>query len=249
LLWSESSEQNARGSLRQTTHALREAIFDLQGSGLIISHEAFALDPQAVRSDISAVLEAAEAGIIHPLLFEGTPLPERLLYGFEDIDPAFRMFLLIQRRTFGQKLERLLTAAMDSAVNDHVAMRFAAALLQLDPTNEQACRHLMQGYVRLGDTAGALKAYKALWDVLESEYDSEPSAATQDLVVRIKTRAFNQQHPRAHTKGVDPPREGISVSLRGSGAAHFPWCGTISKPNTVNLAGDKLSELADPAPA
>src|SRR5690242_18487010 len=56
LLWSESSEPNARGSLRQTTHALREAISDLQGTGLVISHDAFALDPQAVQSDVSAVL-------------------------------------------------------------------------------------------------------------------------------------------------------------------------------------------------
>jgi TolB-like protein len=40
--------------------------------------------------------------------------------------------------------------------------------------------------VRLGDTAGALRLYKALWDILNEEFELEPSQKTQDLVVDIK---------------------------------------------------------------
>lgn len=44
----------------------------------------------------------------------------------------------------------------------------------------------MEASARMGDQATALRAYKGLWDLLETEFDSEPSAATQALVSDIK---------------------------------------------------------------
>ena len=62
----------------------------------------------------------------------------------------------------------------------------AQALLNLDPTHEVGCRYLIRVRVAQGQIGGALQAYKALWDVLEEDYDIEPSQETQDLVVQIK---------------------------------------------------------------
>ena len=45
----------------------------------------------------------------------------------------------------------------------------------------------MQARAEEGDVSGALRAYKALWDMLDEEYDMEPSAHTQELVAKIKT--------------------------------------------------------------
>ena len=50
-----------------------------------------------------------------------------------------------------------------------------------------------------GDIGGALKAYKALWDLLDVDYDIEPSQETQGLVVEIKQMPSLGQEPEALT--------------------------------------------------
>src|SRR4051794_31634948 len=77
----------------------------------------------------------------------------------------------------------------------------AAAIVNLDPTHEEASCHLMQVHAEQGDVAGALRIYKALWDLLDEDYGMEPSAATQDLVAKIKLGDF--ERPRV---GIDNRR-------------------------------------------
>ncbi|XSC48426.1 BTAD domain-containing putative transcriptional regulator [Bradyrhizobium sp. RDT10] len=62
----------------------------------------------------------------------------------------------------------------------------AAAIVNLDPTHEYACRYLMRAHAEDGDVAGALRIYKALWDLLDRDYAMEPSSATEELVANIK---------------------------------------------------------------
>ena len=64
--------------------------------------------------------------------------------------------------------------------------RIAAAIVNLDPTHEYACRYLMRAHAEEGDVAGALRIYKALWDLLDRDYAMEPSSATEELVANIK---------------------------------------------------------------
>jgi len=51
----------------------------------------------------------------------------------------------------------------------------ATAIVNLDPTHEEACCHLMRMHAEQGDVAGALRVYKALWDLLDRDYGMEPS--------------------------------------------------------------------------
>ena len=44
----------------------------------------------------------------------------------------------------------------------------------------------MRAHAEEGDVAGALRIYKALWDLLDRDYAMEPSAATEELVANIK---------------------------------------------------------------
>jgi tetratricopeptide (TPR) repeat protein len=78
----------------------------------------------------------------------------------------------------------------------------AEAILNLDPTHEDACRRLMRARATIGRTADALRAYKALWDLLDEDYGMEPSAATQKLVAEIKMGAYEPdgQTPNAATE-------------------------------------------------
>ena len=68
----------------------------------------------------------------------------------------------------------------------------ATAIVNLDPTHEEACCHLMRMHAEQGDVAGALRIYKALWDLLDRDYGMEPSPATEELVADIKLGAFER---------------------------------------------------------
>lgn len=188
LLWSESEEDKARASLRQVVHELREA---LAAAGLPehlrAGRLAIGLEPAGLATDMGAVLAAAEAGRVHPLL-ETTRLPDSLLEGLDDLDPAFRVWLLARRQAFHDRLMHLLEPRARAAGPQRRA--FAQAILRLDPTHEEACRTLMEAAATEGDTAAALRAYEQLWTLLEDEYDMEPSAPTQALVAEIKSGRF-----------------------------------------------------------
>lgn len=183
LLWSESSEEKARGSLRQVVHELREL---LPSDRLRPERQSLVLDAAAFDIDIVQVMKALRAGEVHPALL-ATPRPlETLLEGLEDLDPAFRVWLLARRQALQDECSRRLEAMM--AQSDGSGGRdVARALLNLDPTHEAACRQVMTASVAEGDVSGALRAYEALWNVLGEDFDMEPSPATQELVAAIKS--------------------------------------------------------------
>jgi TolB-like protein len=72
----------------------------------------------------------------------------------------------------------------------------------------------MQVHAEQGDVAGALRIYKALWDLLDEDYGMEPSAATQDLVAKIKLGNFEQ--PRAGIEARRAADVQLSPAINGS---------------------------------
>src|SRR6185437_14911012 len=105
----------------------------------------------------------------------------------DENDPAFRVWLIAKRNMLRDSLQHALEAGLEAAPQGSAKEgEFAKALLNLDPTNEKACRRLMRARFTAGDVAGALRIYKTLWDLLAEDYDMEPSAATQALVAEIK---------------------------------------------------------------
>ncbi len=193
LFWSESEEHKARASLRQTLRELRQALLEVGYHGLQTEKLAIEIDPKQVEVDLWAVIHEAEQHRAHPLLLNAQRATESLLAGFEDIDPEFRGWLLAKRQTLHERLVRGLEAGLvNESVDARSKKRLAEAIVNLDPTHEEACRWLMRLRTVEGDVAGALHAYKALWDMLDVEYDMEPSASTQDLVARIKSGDFER---------------------------------------------------------
>src|SRR6202035_5582783 len=137
--------------------------------------------------------QAAESGSVHPLLLNTPHLDERILEGMDDLDPSFRVWVLAKRQTIHDRLMRSLGAglvAKDLAAG--AKNEIAAAIVNLDPTHEEACCHLMRLHAEQGDVAGALRIYKALWDLLDRDYGMEPSAAPEGLVAKIKLGASEQ---------------------------------------------------------
>ena len=137
------------------------------------------------------MVRATEAAQVHPLLLERRNLADELLVGLEDLDPAFRSWLLAKRHTVRDRLLRALENALSNEAIDPAAQgKFAQAILHLDPTHEDAVRRLMRARAMVGDTVGALRVYKTLWDLLDDDYGMEPAEATQRLVADIKMGVY-----------------------------------------------------------
>jgi DNA-binding SARP family transcriptional activator/TolB-like protein len=193
LLWSRSDEEKARASLRQVVRELRAAFEDAGYGGFVAGRLSIQLDPEQVEVDVESTIRAAESGGVHSLLLNTPRLDERVLEGMDDLDPSFRVWVLAKRQTIRDRLMRSLDAGL--AGNDVAAAvkkQIATAIVNLDPTHEEGCCHLMRVHAEEGDVAGALRIYKALWNLLDRDYGMEPSALTEDLVAKIKLGAFEQ---------------------------------------------------------
>jgi DNA-binding SARP family transcriptional activator/TolB-like protein len=187
LLWSRSDEEKARASLRQVVRELRSMLEEAGYDGFVAERLMIGIDVGRIEVDIESVIQLAEGGRVHPLLLDTPQLDGRLLEGMDDLDPSFRVWVLAKRQTIHERLMRNLDEGLTSAsVAADSKKRIAAAIVNLDPTHEYACRYLMRGHAEEGDTAGALRIYKALWDLLDRDYAMEPSAATEELVANIK---------------------------------------------------------------
>ncbi len=189
LLWSEIEEAKARNSLRQVVHELRTALAEAGCESLRFERSVLAIDHAGLEVDAQRLLDQVEAGEVPPLLLDAPRLHERLLQDLDDLDEPFQVWLRARRQAFldrlVRQLERLLRRDAPSARASRAAA--ATAVLQLDPTHEEACRTLMRARAEEGDSVGAMRAYEQLWNVLGDEYDTEPAPATQQLIADIKT--------------------------------------------------------------
>ncbi len=192
LFWSESDEERARASLRQALRRLRRDFGDAGYTGLYADNLRIALGQGTIQVDILDVIRRAEEGEVHPLLLSTRRYTDEILRAIEDIDPAFRSWLLATRQGLHNRLLRTLEEGMTASHrSERDQARFAEAVFNLDPTHEQACRHLMRIRASSGDVSGALRVYKTLWDLLDDEYGMEPSEETADLVSQIKLGHFS----------------------------------------------------------
>jgi DNA-binding SARP family transcriptional activator len=199
LLWSRSDEEKARASLRQVVRELRTAFEDAGYGGFSAGRLSIGFDAEKVEVDVEGVIRAAESGSVDPLLLNTSRLAERILEGMDDLDPSFRVWVLAKRQTIHDRLMRSLGAGLmsqDAAAKDEIA----TAIVNLDPTHEEACCYLMRMHAERGDVVGALRIYKALWDLLDRDYGMEPSPATEELVAKIKLGAFEQPLAKTDVK-------------------------------------------------
>ncbi|MGE0577631.1 MAG: BTAD domain-containing putative transcriptional regulator [Reyranella sp.] len=196
LFWSEASEANARASLRQVLHEVR-VVFQAAGfDGLQADKRSIALERALVKVDLHEIVEMAQAGKVHRRFRETARLPETLLAEFEDVDPAFRLWLLAKRQALHDRLLVAFETAMRAA--DSASEReseLARAIVSLDPTHEEACRALIRACASRGDFGGAMRLYKSLWDLLDQEFDVEPSVETQALIVEVRNATTDDRAP------------------------------------------------------
>ena len=152
LLWSRSDEEKARASLRQVVRELRSMLEEAGYDGFVAERLMIGIDVGRIEVDIESVIQLAEGGRVHPLLLDTPQLDGRLLEGMDDLDPSFRVWVLAKRQTIHERLMRNLDEGLTSAsVPADSRKRIAAAIVNLDPTHEYACRYLMRAHAEEGD--------------------------------------------------------------------------------------------------
>lgn len=237
LLWSETDETKARASLRQTIADLRGALAPFDASVLSAGRTDVEFNLARVKVDVTTILEELQADAVPQALLETKRLTEGFLAGFDDLDPAFRSWLAVQRQFLHEKLVHALEAAVRLERVSDWLRRCGTAIVNLDPTHEVGCRALIETHAREGDVAGALRVYRELWQLLEDEFDSEPSEVTQELVVAIKSGSFGERTARAGDgEGNAPPA--TQMEVRSEGPMRGPAGGRTPDPLLVLLIGE-----------
>jgi predicted ATPase/DNA-binding SARP family transcriptional activator len=193
LLWAEATESHAHKNLRDVLSNLRRLLdpylqitrqtvsFTSAGAELVDSRRfearVEAAQRQSLADGVAALREAVE-------LYRGD-----FLEGFSVADaPAFEEWALIQREQLRRfSMDALHSLAADAADRGAYAegIGYAARLLAIDPTREEAYRQKMLLLALSGQRGAALAQYEICRRVLNDELGLDPDEETEALQRRI----------------------------------------------------------------
>jgi DNA-binding SARP family transcriptional activator len=224
--WSDAPENKARASLRQTLYVLNRELSARGYNGLAAERFTVEIDRRTLQLDLNEVLHAAEAEHrAHPLLLETAGLSEMLLAGYDHLAPSFQDWLRAKRQIVQDRIVRGLENGLrDEKFDSSHKISLAQVILNLDATHEEACRFLMRARAEAGDLPGALRAYKALWDLLEADYDisgtPQPPLRTAGRVARcVRSLVARAGHHswlsdrQVEQRRADVPGHGSAVNM------------------------------------
>jgi len=187
LFWPELDAARGRNALSQALHFLRRALGD---EVIVTRGSEVGLAEGAVRCDAIDFERAIREGRWEEALalYRGEFVP-----GLHVADaPGFERWLDAKRDRYrDQAVDAAWRLAEESEARGDVSAaadwaRRAASLVSWD---ESALRRLIACLDRLGDRAGALRAYEAFARQLWQDFEAEPSSQTRELVEGIRARA------------------------------------------------------------
>ncbi len=150
LLWSESDEDRARASLRQAVHEIKSACDEVGFDGFAFGKQTLALRRDRFTCDLDEVFSAVAGRRVHARLVGTQRLSETLLENLDGLDPGFEIWVRAKRQLLHDKFTSALEAMLQPE-GAAAAAPAAVALLNLDPTHEPACRHLIRVHAKQGD--------------------------------------------------------------------------------------------------
>ena len=188
LFWPELSQEHARAALRQALHGLRHAL----GPGVLVNRGdgEVGLDANGFWCDVSAFDRAVEAGELREALdlYRGHLLEGFFISGA----PEFERWLESERTRLRERAARTARTVVehcDVARDPGTAVDVARGAYRLAPYDEGLLRQLIALLDRLGDRAGAVRAYKDFERSLSAEYEAEPAPETQTLIALVRSRS------------------------------------------------------------
>jgi eukaryotic-like serine/threonine-protein kinase len=194
MFWPELDQEHARNALSKAVHFLRRAL----GDEAIVSRSAdeLALDMAAVWTDVGAFRRALDSGQVDDALelYHGDLLPSF----FVPDAPGFEEWLERERprlRARAADAARLLAERHEAGRHPTLAVGSARRAVELSNGDERPLRRLIELLDRLGDRAGAVRAYEEFARWLTTDLEVEPAAETVALIERIKTSSLPRPTP------------------------------------------------------
>ena len=188
LLWADREETQARGSLRQSLAALRDAFHSAGLDPLRSDRDSVTLDPAGVETDAFHFAHlAADAASLDQaiILYRG-----EFLEGIEPPTPEFEHWLMPERQRLENLAATVVTqvAALDfPEVAVKHALELGRKLIDRDRLREPVYRALMRMLARQRDRAEAMKAYAKCRDALMEDLGVIPELETEQLYRDILT--------------------------------------------------------------
>ncbi|MBW7886598.1 MAG: AAA family ATPase, partial [Caldilineaceae bacterium] len=183
-LWPDTSEANARGSLRNLLFLLRQGLPDVDtfivgdSSSLQWSNDApYTLDVADFEHALAQVRSATDQAEQRYWLeravdqYSGDLLPGN----YDDWVIPIREEL---RQNYLDALYRL-SGLLEEEGDYRAAIRYLQRQLQVDPLDEAAYVRLMRAHALSGDRAGIRRVYQTCVNALRRELDVDPSPSTQ----------------------------------------------------------------------
>lgn len=183
VLWPESDPDRARHALSQTLYSLRR---DLNAQ-IVLSTPELRLDREQVTSDVGSFRDAvAERRWRDAAELYAGPF----LDGFYLADAAeFERWVESERAAFTVDALRAIeiVATEDAAAGaSEQSLDGWRRLTRFDPINSRVAASFMELLLARGDRAAALAHGKAHIELLHRELDTEPDAAIEQLMVRLR---------------------------------------------------------------
>ena len=224
LFWADRGEAQARGSLRQSLAALREAFRSSGGADpLTADRETVTVNPDAISIDaLEFARLAAEPDTAGraACMYRG-----ELLAGLDAPTPEFEQWLKPERQKFEDLAAGLVERVAASGPKEPTArdaIELGRRLLARDRLREPVYRALMRMLADQGDRAQALKLLASCRDALKEDLGIEPDLETGQLYRDILTDTHGP--PIAPDRAEEPEVHGERPSL-----AVMPF---------ANIAGD-----------
>ncbi len=187
LFWPEAPTERARNALRQAVHQLRRSLGEAAVQGR--SADELGIPAEIVTCDALEFEELLAAGKPHAALalYRGDLAP-----GLHVGDaPGFTEWLETERTRLRRLALRAVGKVADQAVaagSPDQAVEWVRRAVEWSPLEEEPVRRLMTLLDQQGDRGGALAAYEELAQRVRRELDAGPSAETQELAGRIRSR-------------------------------------------------------------
>ncbi|MBW7885698.1 MAG: AAA family ATPase, partial [Caldilineaceae bacterium] len=211
LFWPESSDTQARATLRRTLAFLRQALDETaqtrtdseqQAAHLVVDREwigfnhavVYELDLRTVAAAVTQTRAAATSPHLIPeLLYAASLARGEFLEGFALNDaPAFDEWLTVQRTLWHGRVASIyerLSQLQSDAGQAADAIETAARWVAHDPLDEAAYRRLMQLHFAAGDRAAALQTYAHCQTRLAEDLAAAPAPETAALADQIRAAA------------------------------------------------------------
>ncbi len=236
LLWSNTTSEQARHSLRQSLFILRRALHPVLDECLESGVEVLTLRPDSrLASDVEAFERLATSTTLDDQARADELYRGDLLAGLSLPSEPYEEWITTERQRLLSLRLRVLEARIDLLVKANEltqAVGVARRLADLDPFAEDSSRHLMRLLADSGRRGQALVEFSRLERVLREELQTAPDVTTRQLAESIRQGTGN---------GATAAR---STNVAPRSVAHFiVWDKpTICIAPFANLAGDRSNE-------